>query len=160
LSNRVIEHTLSSHKSFPMDKVLVPATLRLTERMQTRDWAPVSRLRAACVHHLQTRCAEPLALPTDFARASKIACQCALCAELSRFLAAPDRSVWEFKAAEPQRRHVENSIRQNRCDLDFVTEKRSRPYSLVCTKNQASYKRRAAQRKKDIEVLGRLGVVI
>jgi predicted 2-oxoglutarate/Fe(II)-dependent dioxygenase YbiX len=160
LSNRVIEHALSSHKSFPMDKVLVPATLVLTERMQTRDWAPVLRLRAACVRHLQTRCAEPLAPPADFARASTIACQCASCAELRRFLAAPDRSVWEFKAAEPQRRHVENSIRQNRCDLDFVTEKRSRPYSLVCTKNQASYKRRAAQRKKDIEVLGRLGVAI
>jgi predicted 2-oxoglutarate/Fe(II)-dependent dioxygenase YbiX len=160
LGNRMIEHALASKKSFPMDAVMVPATLRLTERMQTRDWAPVARLRAACVHHLQTRCAEPLAPPSDFARPSKIACHCASCAELSRFLAAPDRKVWEFKAAEPLRRHVENSIRQNRCDLDFLTEKRRRPYSLVCTKNQASYEKRAAQRKKDIEALGRLGIVV
>jgi predicted 2-oxoglutarate/Fe(II)-dependent dioxygenase YbiX len=160
LGNRMIEHALASKKSFPRDAVMVPATLRLTERMQTRDWAPVARLRAACVHHLQTRCAEPLAPPSDFARPSKIACHCASCAELSRFLAAPDRKVWEFKAAEPLRRHVENSIRQNRCDLDFLTEKRRRPYSLVCTKNQASYEKRAAQRKKDIEALGRLGIVV
>jgi predicted 2-oxoglutarate/Fe(II)-dependent dioxygenase YbiX len=159
LGNRVIEHALASPKSFRMDSVLVPAILRLTDRIQTRDWAPVARLRAACVHHLQTRCAEPLAPPPDFARPNTIACHCASCAELSCFLAASDRNVWEFKAAEPLRRHVENSIRKNRCDLDFLTDKRRRPYSLVCTKNQASYERRAAQRKKDIQVLERLGVV-
>jgi hypothetical protein len=160
LSMRVTEHALSSRKSFPMDAVLVPAALRLTERMQTREWAAVARLHAACVHHLQARCAQPLAPPPDFTRASIIACKCASCAELSRFLAASDRRVWEFKAAEPLRRHVENAIRQHHCDIDFVTEKRRRPYSLVCTKNQASYERRARQRKKDIEVLGRLGVLV
>jgi len=160
LGMRMVEHALSTQKSFPMDAVLVPAAVRLTDQLQTREWAPVARLHAACVHHLQTRCAQPLAPPPDFTRPSKIACQCASCAELSRFLAASDRRVWEFKAAEPLRRHVENAIRQHHCDLDFVTEKRRRPYSLVCTKNQASYERRARQRKKDIEILGRLGVLV
>jgi predicted 2-oxoglutarate/Fe(II)-dependent dioxygenase YbiX len=158
LGMRLAEHALSARKSFPMDAVLVPAALRLAERMPTREWAPVTRLHAACVHHLQTRCAQPLAPPADFTRASAIGCRCASCAELSRFLAASDRPVWEFKAAEPLRRHVEDAIRRHHCDLDFVTEKRRRPYSLVCTKNQASYERRARQRKKDIEALGRLGV--
>jgi predicted 2-oxoglutarate/Fe(II)-dependent dioxygenase YbiX len=160
LGMRLVEHALSSQKSFPMDAVLVPAALRLREQMQTREWAPVARLHAECVHHLQTRCAQPLAPPSDFKRPSPITCQCASCAELSRFLSAPDRRVWEFKAAEPLRRHVEDAIRKHHCDLDFVTEKRRRPYSLVCTKNQASYERLARQRKKDIEVLGRLGVVV
>jgi predicted 2-oxoglutarate/Fe(II)-dependent dioxygenase YbiX len=160
LGTRLVEHALSSRKSFPMDAVLVPAALRLTEPMHLQEWAPVTRLHAACVHHLQTRCAEPLAPPPDFTRASSIACRCASCAELSRFLAASDRGKWEFKAAEPLRRHVENAIRQHHCDLDFVTEKRRRPYSLVCTKNQAGYERRARQRKKDIDVLGRLGVLV
>jgi predicted 2-oxoglutarate/Fe(II)-dependent dioxygenase YbiX len=160
LGQRLIAHALSSRASFPMDTVLVPAALRLMEPMPMRAWAPVACLHAACVHHLQTRCAQPLAPPPDFARASTIACQCASCAELSRFLAAADRRAWEFKAAEPLRRHVEHSIRQHCCDLDFVTEKRRRPFSLVCTKNQASYERRVAQRKKDIEVLERLGVLV
>jgi predicted 2-oxoglutarate/Fe(II)-dependent dioxygenase YbiX len=160
LSIRLVEHALSSRKSFPMDAVLVPAAVRLTEWMQGREWAPVTRLHAACVNHLQTRCAQPLAPPSDFTRASTIACRCASCAELSRFLAAPDRRVWEFKAAEQLRRHVENAIRQHHCDLDLVTEKRRRPYSLVCTKNQASYERRARQRKKDLDVLGRFGVLV
>ena len=160
LGMRLVEHALSSRKSFPMDAVLVPAAVRLTEPMQVREWAPVAHLHAACVHHLQTRCAQPLAPPSDFTRASTIACRCASCAELSHFLAAPDRGIWEFKAAEPLRRHVENAIAQHHCDLDLVTEKRRRPYSLVCTKNQASYERRARQRKKDIDVLGRLGVLV
>ena len=160
LGMRLVEHALSSHEAFPMDAILVPAALRLTERLQTREWAPVARLHAACVHHLQARCAQPLAPPSDFTRSSTIACHCASCKELSGFLSAPDRRVWEFKAAEPLRRHVEYAIRQQHCDLDCVTEKRRRPYSLVCTKNQASYERRARQRKEDIEVLGRLGVLV
>ena len=40
-----------------------------------------------------------------------------------------------------------------RCDLDLTIDKRGRPYSLVCTKNQASYDRRANQRKQDLEHL-------
>ena len=43
-----------------------------------------------------------------------------------------------------------------RCDLDLTIDKRGRPYSLVCTKNQASYDRRANQRKQDLEDLARL----
>ena len=160
LGNRAIEHALSSQKSFPMDTILTPAALRLTERMQTNTFTPVQRLREACLHHLRTRIAQPLAPPPDFSRAHTIACRCASCADLSRFLAAPDRKVWAFKAAESQRRHIESSIKQNGCDLDFVTEQRSRPYSLVCTKNQASYERRVAQRKKDIDEVGRLGAAV
>jgi len=43
-----------------------------------------------------------------------------------------------------------------RCDLDLTTDERGRPYTLVCTKNQASYDRRAKQRKQDLEDLARL----
>ena len=61
-----------------------------------------------------------------------------------------------FKAAEADRSHVEGTIKQARCDLDVITDRHGRPYSLVCTKNQASYERRARQRKKDLENLARL----
>ena len=131
LSMQLVEHALSSHNAIPMDAVLVPAALRLTERMQISEWAPVARLHAACVRHLQARFAQPLAPPSDFTRPGTITCQCASCKELSAFLPAPDRRVWEFKAAEPLRSHVKYAIRQHHYDLDFVTEKRRRPYSLV-----------------------------
>ena len=61
-----------------------------------------------------------------------------------------------FKTAEADRRHVEDAVKKARCDVDLTTDRRGRPYSLVCTKNQASYERRAKQRRQDIENLARL----
>ena len=159
LADRAVAHALASPGVFDMDAVLVPAALGLIQRTATRDFAPVRRLRAACLDHLRARIAEPLAPPPDFARANAIACKCVHCAELSRFLADAARKEWVFKAAEPLRRHVETSIRSNGCDLDCATDKRGRPYTLVCTKNQASYERRVRQRKRDIEDVAQLDAV-
>jgi hypothetical protein len=41
--------------------------------------------------------------------------------------------------------------------VDVTTDRRGRPYTLVCTKNQASYDRRAKQRRKDLEDVNHLG---
>ena len=159
LADRAVAHALASPGVFDMDAVLVPAALGLIQRTATRDFAPVRRLRAACLDHLRARIAEPLAPPSDFTRASVIACKCEHCAELSRFLADAARKEWIFKAAESLRRHVETSIRSNGCDLDCVTDKRGRPYALVCTKNQASHERRVRPRKKDIDDVAQLDAV-
>jgi hypothetical protein len=48
------------------------------------------------------------------------------------------------------RRHLERTIRNARSDLYVTTDRRGRPYSLVCTKNQTSYDRRAKQRSRDL----------
>ncbi|MGA7803682.1 hypothetical protein [Bradyrhizobium sp.] len=58
-----------------------------------------------------------------------------------------------MKAAEAARRHVQETIRNARCDVDAVTERRGSPLGLVCTKNQASYNRRMKQRQQDLENL-------
>jgi len=138
------------------DAVLVPAVLGLTGQAAHQDMAAIQRLRTAALEHLRARIAEPLEPPRDWARASAIACACAHCRELSRFLTDPDRQHWTFKAPEAGRRHMEESIRRSGCDLDLVTDRRGRPYSLVCTKNQASYDRRAQQRQRDLAHLARL----
>lgn len=77
----------------------------------------------------------------------------ARCAELARFLVDPEVSTWVLRAAEPGRSHVEQTIKQARCDLDMRTDKQGRPYSLVCIKNQVSYERRTKQRKQDLDDL-------
>jgi hypothetical protein len=51
---------------------------------------------------------------------------------------------------------VQATIRQARCDVDVRTDRRGRPYTLVCTKNQASYDRRVEQRCQDVDDLARL----
>jgi hypothetical protein len=118
--------------------------------------AAIQRLRTAALEHLRARIAEPLEPPRDWARASTIACACAHCRELSRVLADPERQRWTLKAPDTGRRHLEESIRRSGCALDLVTARRGRPYSLVCTKNQARDDRRAHQRQRDLAHLAQL----
>jgi hypothetical protein len=107
--------------------------------------------------HLRARIAVPLTPPTDWARASSVTCSCRHCSELNRFLADPTRATWTYSAIQAERSHLESSIRHYRCDLDFTTLRRGSPHSLVCIKSQASYERRALQRKDDLEVLAQIG---
>ena len=157
LAGRAVGHMLAWPKTYGLDAVILPALRRLTAQTEIRTLGAVSRLRAACLEHLRTRVAQPLEPPTDWTRAAAHDCQCRLCKELSQYLINPSQQLWTFKAAESDRSHVMVSIQRNACDVVCVTDRRGRPYSLVCTKNQSSYDRRAEQRKRDLEDLARLG---
>jgi hypothetical protein len=150
------DHVLAWPKTYRLDKVVVPGTRQLIQSVMIRDKAAVQRLRIACRDHLRARVAEPLKAPGDWSRANDLACHCPHCSDLGRFLADPGRKIWTLKAAEGARGHLEETIRQARCDLDVATDRRGRPYSLVCTKNQASYDRRTKQRQQDLENLALL----
>jgi predicted 2-oxoglutarate/Fe(II)-dependent dioxygenase YbiX len=156
LAERAADHILAWPETYDLDSLLVPALRRLTGSGMNHSAAAVRRLRGACLAHLRARVAEPLEAPRDWTRASRLNCQCRRCGELSLFLADPQRKTWMFKAAEADRLHVENTIKQARCDLDVTTDRRGRPYSLVCTKNQASYERRMKQRKQDLADIDQL----
>jgi hypothetical protein len=156
LSTRAVEHALAWRGLFDLDSVLTPAARRLVGSGAAAGSRAAERLRQACVAHLEARVAEPLTPPPDWRRASDIECGCADCADLAGFLADPVKSNWVFKAAEPRRRHVEDSIRRARPDLDTRTERRGSPHSLIGVKNQASYERRARQRTDDLATLAEL----
>ncbi len=158
LAERAADHILAWPRTYEPDAVLIPAVLGLTGKAAPQALASIERLRIAVLEHLRARIAAPLEPPRDWARASTIACPCAHCRQLSVFLGDPDRQQWTFKAPEAGRRHVEESIRRSDCDLDLMTNRQGRPYSLVCTKNQASYERRARQRQQDLAHLARLRV--
>ena len=149
-------YMLTWPQTFNLDAVLIPAMRDLVRSTIAREPA-VQRLRDACRAHLRARIAKPLAPPHDWSRASVLPCQCRHCADLSRFLADPERRAWAFKAVEAERSHVEQTIQRAHCDVDVSTDRRGRPYTLVCTKNQASYDRRAKQRSKDLEDMIHLG---
>jgi hypothetical protein len=78
-------------------------------------------------------------------------------AELGAFLVASHQQQWRLKAVQGRRTHVEQSIRNAACDLDVTTEKRGSPHTLVAIKNQASYERRAKQRRQDLKHVSALG---
>ena len=73
----------------------------------------------------------------------------------SRIVESTGRAAPSARAGNPEaaRSHVEESIRRAGSDLDTTTDRRGRPYSLVCTKNQASYNRRAKHRRQDLKDL-------
>jgi hypothetical protein len=156
LAERAVDHILAWPQTYEPDAVLIPAILGLIGKAAPQAVAAIPRLRLAALKHLRARIVVPLEPPRDWARASTIACPCAHCRTLSVFLTAPDRQQWTYKAPEAARRHVEESIRRSGCDLDVMTTRQGRPYSLVCTKNQASYERRVRQRQQDLAHQARL----
>jgi hypothetical protein len=150
LAGRAADHVLAWPKTYGLDVVLVPALRQLAGTEAIKHGAAVQRLRRLCLDHLRARVAASLEAPKDWRRTSKLACRCADCTELASFLTDPVRRTWMCKAGEVARKHLQQTIRKARCDLDVTTDRRGRPYSLVCTKNQARYDRRAKQRSQDL----------
>ncbi|MGB4336866.1 MAG: hypothetical protein WBJ41_18700, partial [Chromatiaceae bacterium] len=150
LADQAVAFLLARPALYDMDSLLVPAAVLLNATGGATEAPAVKILREAALAHLDARIVLPLEPPPDWMRAGSITCQCAHCHALSRFLAAPDEPVWQFKANEGDRQHVAHSIQRADCDLDLETNKRGRPYTLVCTKNQASFQRRVRQRERDL----------
>lgn len=156
LSDQAVDHLLAWPQTYGLDAVILPAVRRLASQAKTRGKPGVKRLRDACVQHLRARTAEPLEPPADWTRAAELDCRCGHCTELARFLRRRDEPAWTLRAVEMVRTHVETTVRRCGCDLDLATDRQGRPYTLVCTKNQASYERRAKQRREDLQDLERL----
>jgi hypothetical protein len=156
LALRAADHMLAWPMTYDLDVVLIPAVVDLVGVRSARSLPAVERLRAAALAHLRTRIAEPLEAPRDWRRNSELPCSCPNCRDLARFLDSSTQKTWTLKAVEAQRGHVEAVIRQAGCDLDVATDRKGRPYTLVCTKNQASYERRVSQRQRDLENVARL----
>jgi predicted 2-oxoglutarate/Fe(II)-dependent dioxygenase YbiX len=136
-------------ETYGLDAVVVPAILKLGPAAAAGS-AAITRLRDACLAHLRTRIDTPLAPPANWTRASAVTCSCSRCGELSRFLGDPSHPTWSYRAVQADRSHVESTILQSKSDLDCKTLRKGSPHTLLCTKNQASYERRARQREKDL----------
>lgn len=143
----------------PLDEVLVGAAQAVAADPGLRHDGPADRLRARVLQRIEQRIAQPLAAPRDFRRDSNLPCTCEYCAQLAQFLDDPARERWTLRAGEPHRRHVEDTIRRRRCDVDCETIRQGRPYGLACTKNQRSYEARCRQRAADLALVERLAAV-
>ena len=155
LADRAVKQIVGDPKKFDLDTILVPAALAHRVSAGTEQPAAAG-LRVACLAHLRERIALPLAPPADWRRPSTVGCRCPRCSELSKFLADGKQKSWTLRAVAADRDHVEGTIQTAKCDVDTETEQRGRPYSLICTKNQASYQRRVAQRTQDLRDEARL----
>ena len=157
VADQAVTHWLAWPETYGLDTVIVPALRLVAERPALMGRPASQRLRTAALAHLQARVALDLAPPADWRRDARVSCRCEHCQSLARFLRSADGEVWRFKAREADRRHVEDAIRHGRHDVDCTTERKGSPHMLVCSKNRASYERRVAQRRKDLDDLQRLG---
>ncbi len=158
MADNALAYMLAWPAMYKMDEILLPAALQLTAASDSLHLPVVASLRDVVVAHLQARIALELQPPANWRRDSQLSCKCADCAGLKQFLANEEQEQWVFKAAEARRKHVEDIIRQNKCDVGCQTQKGGTPYRLICTKNQASYQRRVDQRTQDFQLLAKLAV--
>lgn len=114
------------------------------------------RLREHCLAQLRAATAEPVVFPTDWHRDAELECKCDDCQALSRFLADPSVPVGRFPLAEQRRRHLHDQIDRHGCDCTHETERKGRPYTLVCTKTTASFERREKQYQLDRRLLAEI----
>ncbi len=155
LASEALEAMVARSDVFLPDEVMVPAAVALWEGTTERpEW--LRALRKLAIEHLVAGCVAPPEPPADWTREANVGCSCANCRDFARFLASPSEPRWVYKAAEAKRSHVEGTIRSARSDVDYVTEKRGSPHSLVCTKNQRSYEARLARYEADVALLRRL----
>ena len=75
---------------------------------------------------------------------------------LGRFLADPDERECRLPLNQDRRRHLHEIIERNRCDMTQVTERKGRPFKLVCTKTTASYDRACKTFERDQGNLSRI----
>jgi len=152
----VVSHALALPKKYPLRTAHLPALISLGPWLKKKikiSSSGLSRWVAACREQLERLTAEAPREPTDFRREAAISCKCADCAELRRFLEDPHEAVHRFSMRQDRRSHLEEKIRQHKCDLDFTTERKRSPHTLVCTKNKASYQAELKTYRQDQQSL-------
>ena len=153
LAREAVDTMLAHPALYGLDDAVIPALLKLGREGAS---SARERLQSVGLAHLERRIAEPLVPPADWRRDATLKCNCRLCADLGHFLADPGRDVWTLKASEHERSHVEDTVRNSGSDLNCETLKKGRPYTLVCTKTDTSYRRRVEQRERDLSSRARL----
>ena len=112
-------------------------------------------LHGACF--LLSRSRLPPAPSADWAiSAEGLSCDCEHCVELRRFCADPDSETLRMPVRKEPRGHLRRQIERGGIDIRCETERRGRPYTLVCTKTRGAFERRLRQYKEDIAEMRRL----
>ena len=137
-------------RSVSPDRTL-PAALRgLHREPGLPATAAYASLWRQAVDALLARSATPPENPRDWSIAADVACDCELCGKLRVFCRDPVVQQARFPLRKELRAHLHDTIERHSLDLDHETERRGRPYTLVCTKNRASHKRRRAEYVEDV----------
>ena len=129
----------------------LPAALRaLSAEAGLADAAPFASLWRHATDFLLARSATPPEPPKNWKIAAPVKCRCEHCAKLRAFCKDPVAETARFPLRQELRAHLHQIIERHRLDLTHVTERRGRPFTLVCTKTRASHERRLAEYADDV----------
>ena len=105
---------------------------------------------------LLERSAAPPREPGHWRMACDVECGYEVCADLRAFCADPAARVARFPLRKELRAHLHCTIDFHGLDIDHETERRGRPFTLVCTKNRRSHEQRMAEYSDDVGWMRRL----
>ena len=154
----LIDHTLAHPELYDLTDTQLAAIFKLAPRLEALS-PPGRAIRhwlSTCRRELRTRTAQAPQAPTDFRRAAELSCRCKDCRVLAGFLADPVERECRLPLNQDRRQHLHGIIERNRCDVTHVTERKGRPFKLVCTKTTASYERACKTFERDQRNLSRL----
>ena len=132
------------------ERTLPAALVKLHAEPGAADGAAYAALWRHAAAALLARSAAPPVAPDDWAIKANTGCDCEPCQALRAFCRDPAARIARFPLNKDLRRHVHRVIDDQRLDIDHVTERRGRPFTLVCTKNRASHKRRLDEYAEDV----------
>ena len=157
----LLSQIASRPQHYELHKVLIPAVNKLTDDQNFAASGKLQetalfKLRQYCIDQVKQRAARKPIPPGNWKRKANLDCDCADCRELATFLKDKDAPIHRFPRRTELRRHLHQQIDRHRIDCTHVTERRGRPFTLVCTKTQASFERDLAQYKTDCKLLKEL----
>ena len=158
LLEQFLSHALANKEHYGLHAVLIPAVRKMSEWTTKDSIVAACRQRVLqhCIAELERLTEKPVAEPKDWAQDITLRCHCADCRELQQFLSDPKEQIHRFRVAEARRRHLHQQIDGHGCDMTHVTERTGSPYTLVCTKNRASYERKKAEFATNVHLLKEL----
>ena len=141
----------------------IPALLEALHAEQ-RDEIGTGEVFLALWRHaagiLLSRSAVPPRPPLDWTiPVDRLSCRCEHCLELRRFCADAVAQVLRIPVRAELRRHLRDEIRRAGVDIRCETERRGRPYMLVCAKTRATHERELRRYRDDIVEMRRLVAV-
>lgn len=142
---------LAVHSVPDLAELKLPAALEALHGQDgLSDSAAYRSLWSQATDALLGRSARPPEPPRDWVIAAPVPCDCEICTELKAFCRAPAAQVLRFPLRKELRRHLHRQIDTYGLDMFHETERRGSPFTLVCTKNRASYRRRLDEYAGDV----------
>ena len=154
----MIDHALADPEHYDLTDSHLAAIFKLESRLAALSppGKAIAHWLSSCRRELRKRTARAPQAPTDWRRDAELSCKCKDCRVLGRFLADPDERECRMPLNKERRRHLHGIIERNRCDATHITERKGRPFTLVCTKTTASYERACKTFERDKRNLSRL----